>query len=355
MRKSNWTPSIVPRGDDQNVYMVVDDLGRSGLVWPESDVEGTDLETVLADLMAGQYRDPIRVVSFNIAEGWSQDVTADIAHELRRRCDLQLRDVPSGTQDFVEQHEDYHRQQLTWRFNATSQRRSASGRRTPVSLSRRSRPRSRKGPSGERWIHEIKFDGYRVQVHLANETIQVFTRRGHDWTNRFKKIAADAWHIGAGSAIIDGEVVAPAADGTTDFSVPQNELKGQSTEIVMVAFDLLYLNGYDLRKLPPNERKALLKKLLNKTDIQFSESFSMALRCSSTPVRPVSMASSRKFGTAIIRLAGRTMVSEEPKSSSIVPAVAPTLFVSGLMRQLTLRNAFALKNSRVSTRGFTEL
>jgi bifunctional non-homologous end joining protein LigD len=130
-----------------------------------------------------------------------------------------------------------------------------------------------KAPSGERWIHEIKFDGYRVQVHLANNEVKVFTRRGHDWTNRFKKIASDAWHIGAGSAIIDGEVVAPAADGTTDFSVLQNELKGRSTKVVMVAFDLLYLNGYALRKLPLVERKALLKKLVDKTDIQFSESF----------------------------------------------------------------------------------
>jgi bifunctional non-homologous end joining protein LigD len=78
-------------------------------------------------------------------------------------------------------------------------------------------------PSGERWIHEIKFDGYRVQVHLHSESIKVFTRRGHDWTNRFKKISSDAWHISAGSAIIDGEVVVPAEDGTTDFSVLQNE------------------------------------------------------------------------------------------------------------------------------------
>jgi bifunctional non-homologous end joining protein LigD len=130
-----------------------------------------------------------------------------------------------------------------------------------------------KVPGGERWIHEIKFDGYRVQVHLANTEVKVFTRRGYDWTHRFKKIASDAWHIGAGSAIIDGEVVAPAADGTTDFSVLQNELKGRSTKIVMVAFDLLYLNGYDLRKLPLFERKALLKKTIDKTDIQFSESF----------------------------------------------------------------------------------
>jgi bifunctional non-homologous end joining protein LigD len=130
-----------------------------------------------------------------------------------------------------------------------------------------------KVPSGERWLHEIKFDGYRVQVHLANNGVKVFTRRGNDWTKRFKKIADDAWHINAGSAIIDGEVVVPSANGTTDFSVLQNELKGKSTKIVMVTFDLLYLNGYDLRKLPLFERKALLKKNIDGMDIQFSESF----------------------------------------------------------------------------------
>ena len=65
--------------------------------------------------------------------------------------------------------------------------------------------------------------------------------------------------INAGSAIIDGEVVVPALDGSTDFSVLQHELKGKSTKIVMVAFDLLYLNGQDVRKLPLLERKAVLK------------------------------------------------------------------------------------------------
>jgi bifunctional non-homologous end joining protein LigD len=130
-----------------------------------------------------------------------------------------------------------------------------------------------KVPAGERWIHEIKFDGYRVQVHLGDAAVKVFTRRGNDWTNRFRKIAADVWNINAGSAIIDGEVVVPAANGTTDFSLLQNELKGRSKKIVMVAFDLLYLNGYDLRRLPLFERKALLMKIVSKTDIQFSESF----------------------------------------------------------------------------------
>jgi bifunctional non-homologous end joining protein LigD len=132
---------------------------------------------------------------------------------------------------------------------------------------------TQKVPSGDRWVHEVKFDGYRVQVHLVNEAVKVFTRRGHDWTKRFRKVADDAWHIGAGSAIIDGEIVVPAADGTTDFSVLQNELKGKSTKIVLVAFDLLYLNGYDLRKLPLIERKAHLKKIIDGSDVQFSESF----------------------------------------------------------------------------------
>jgi bifunctional non-homologous end joining protein LigD len=84
-----------------------------------------------------------------------------------------------------------------------------------------------KVPSGARWIHEIKFDGYRVQLHLANEAARLFTRRGYDWTHRFKKVAHDAWRIKASSAVLDGEIVVPAADGTTDFSVLQNELKGQ--------------------------------------------------------------------------------------------------------------------------------
>ena len=85
--------------------------------------------------------------------------------------------------------------------------------------------------------------------------------------------ARSAWHINASSAIIDGEVVVPAKDGTTDFSVLQNELKGRSTKIALVAFDLLYLNGRELRKLPLIERKAHLKKIIDGTDIQVSESF----------------------------------------------------------------------------------
>jgi bifunctional non-homologous end joining protein LigD len=157
-----------------------------------------------------------------------------------------------------------------------------------------------KVPSGERWIHEIKFDGYRVQVHLRDAAVKVFTRRGNDWTNRFKKIVADAWHITAGSAIIDGEVVVPADDGTTDFSVLQNELKGRSTKIVLVTFDLLYLNGYDLRKLPLLERKRCSKRSFPRLMSSSAKVLrSTVPRCSSMPARSASRASSRRSATAV--------------------------------------------------------
>jgi hypothetical protein len=90
MRKSGWTPSIVPNGDDQNVYLVVDDFGRNGRACRETDVERADLEAVIMDMLEGQYQNPVRVVGFNTAEKWSEDVSGDVAHELRRRSDLQL-------------------------------------------------------------------------------------------------------------------------------------------------------------------------------------------------------------------------------------------------------------------------
>ena len=93
MRSSGWTPSIVPNGDDETVYLVNDDLGRLGAVWREADAETSDFETVINDLMSGQYSDPIRVITFNTVERWSRDVSEQIAHEMRRRCDLQMRDA----------------------------------------------------------------------------------------------------------------------------------------------------------------------------------------------------------------------------------------------------------------------
>jgi hypothetical protein len=109
----NWTPSIVPAGEHQSVYLVVDDFGDLGRCWRETDVEATDLETVITDLLDGQYNNPVRVIGFNTAEGWSRDVSSDVAAELRRRCDLQMTDIPLTLQSFVERHENRDQKQLT--------------------------------------------------------------------------------------------------------------------------------------------------------------------------------------------------------------------------------------------------
>jgi len=95
----------VPGGTDHNIYLVMDDLGARR-VWREADAEHTDLETVIQELLEGQYKSPVGVFGFNPFEGWSRDVSEDVAQEMRRRCDLKARDVPSALQDFVERHEE---------------------------------------------------------------------------------------------------------------------------------------------------------------------------------------------------------------------------------------------------------
>jgi len=97
MRRSNWTPSIAPSGDDETVYLVADDFGRLGSAWREADYEATDPESVIQDRLS--------VVAFNTAERWSEDVSEDVARELRRRCDLQMRELPPTISDFVERYE----------------------------------------------------------------------------------------------------------------------------------------------------------------------------------------------------------------------------------------------------------
>jgi len=99
----SWSPSLVPGGVHDTVYLVVD-CSRSGCVWREAAVSGTDLEAVIKDLMAGEYTDPLRVVAFNTSENWSRDLTADIAREIQDRCDLAYEDVPPWLEDLVHRH-----------------------------------------------------------------------------------------------------------------------------------------------------------------------------------------------------------------------------------------------------------
>ena len=120
-----------------------------------------------------------------------------------------------------------------------------------------------KAPESGNWIHEIKFDGYRIQARLDNDKVRLLTRRGLDWTRKFPSIAAAVAKLPAKTALIDGELVVNGEDGVSSFSLLQQALKaGQDERMEFYVFDLLHLNADDLRPLPLHARKAALAKLL---------------------------------------------------------------------------------------------
>ena len=101
MRQS---PSIVPDSFDRDIYLVLDDFGdRLGWAWPETDVADTDRATVIRHLLEGQYSSPVRIVAFNPAEGWSRDVTEDIATELAQAC-ADRDEISPSVADFIADH-----------------------------------------------------------------------------------------------------------------------------------------------------------------------------------------------------------------------------------------------------------
>src|SRR4051812_9912478 len=134
-----------------------------------------------------------------------------------------------------------------------------------------------KPPSGDRYVHEIKFDGYRVQAHLRGGLATIYTRSGLNWTKRFPTVAAALSHIRATELILDGEVISANEKGAANFSALQDDLsKSRYDRMVYYAFDLLYLDGYDLRSARLIDRKALLEDLLGERElgpIHFSQHF----------------------------------------------------------------------------------
>ena len=109
MRRS---PSIAPVVDDRDVYLVLDDFGRLGRSWRETDEESTDRVAIVQDLLEGQYNSPVRVIAFNTAEGWSRDVSEEIADALVEACVGDDRQIPSALEEFVEVHRTPAAEQL---------------------------------------------------------------------------------------------------------------------------------------------------------------------------------------------------------------------------------------------------
>ena len=133
-------------------------------------------------------------------------------------------------------------------------------------------------PRGAEWLHEIKYDGYRVQARLDRGKVRLLTRKGLDWTHRFKPIAAVVAALPAEAALLDGELVVEDDKGISSFSLLQTDLKdGRGDRLVYYVFDLLHLDGRDLTGEPLVGRKAELQRLLKAADkngrIRYAEHF----------------------------------------------------------------------------------
>ena len=128
---------------------------------------------------------------------------------------------------------------------------------------------------GEGWVHEVKWDGYRTQIVIEQGIVRVFTRRGFDWALRYKHIAAEASNLPCQSAIIDGEVILADPAGASDFAGLRAVLARNPAQLTFVAFDLLHLDGKDLRGQPLAARREAIQNLTDGPHgdrIQFSQS-----------------------------------------------------------------------------------
>ena len=114
-------------------------------------------------------------------------------------------------------------------------------------------------PEGKHWIHEIKHDGYRSQVVIERGQVRVFSRNGYDWSDRYPSIVRAAANLRCQSAIIDGEAIVQNGDGASDFEALSSAMRRQPHSIILYAFDLLHLDGKDLRQQTLMERRASLK------------------------------------------------------------------------------------------------
>lgn len=121
-------------------------------------------------------------------------------------------------------------------------------------------------PAGDQWLHEIKFDGYRIGCHVRRGRATLTSRNGHDWTAAFPEIAAAAAGLGAREALVDGEVAMVLPDGRTSFQALQHASAGAASRasLVYFVFDLLRLDGRSLEALPLEERKARLRALVGR-------------------------------------------------------------------------------------------
>lgn len=131
-------------------------------------------------------------------------------------------------------------------------------------------------PGGANWIHEIKFDGYRLQARIDDVSVKLLTRKGLDWTARYPPLARALQSLRVGSALLDGELIVEDENGVSSFAGLLSDLKGKRhNRLVYVAFDLLYCNGFNLMGATQRDRKdalhGIIKSLPSNSVVKYSE------------------------------------------------------------------------------------
>jgi DNA ligase D-like protein (predicted ligase) len=183
--------------------------------------------------------------------------------------------MPGGPTDptlgsFVAEDDQHHNQGLRGKIVMAGTKTPIPSRIKPQLVSMATKP-----PAGGAWRYEIKQDGFRFLVRIDGPAVQLFTKNGHDWTNKLPRLARSLARLAVHSAWLDGEIVFQQEDGRPVFHALRPAFdSGQTDPLVYIAFDLLYLNGYDLRSEPVELRRHALCALLEYCpldQVRFSE------------------------------------------------------------------------------------
>ncbi|MDT3778769.1 DNA ligase D [Nitrospira sp. MA-1] len=215
-----------------------------------------------SEALRGKHSDIIDMAPGSVATGRSLEEIAGVNQEKRRKNPASQREPKNNRSTKSRSSRTPSRKNMisgTSRVPDPSDLPSAVSSSQPATFHPQLATLFKTSPEGEDWLHEIKFDGYRIVSMVKNGRIRLLTRNGKDWTKKFPDIAGALKALPVQQGILDGEVVVLRSNGTSDFQALQNVLKGEASDpLVYFVFDLPYCEGYNLCRTPLIKRKELL-------------------------------------------------------------------------------------------------
>jgi ATP-dependent DNA ligase len=134
-------------------------------------------------------------------------------------------------------------------------------------------------PTGSGWIHEIKHDGFRTLIRIAGKDVLAFTRSGLDWSDKYRPVLDACCKFLCRSALIDGEIIVQDKNGVSDFTALRAAIDREPHRLVLFAFDLLFLDGSDMRRLPLIERREKLRQIHDPPRLKLAPTSRLASEC----------------------------------------------------------------------------